>query len=131
MNNNFAYFFTRLVLGFVCVSLLSTGLALAQEPQYVDYIDLPGVVYAADPHVIEVDGVWYLYVDVLMHDGGVPYVVELKVGRGVPRFAIYAHCHEYHLICLENSVFSRLQSPEFNSCSLCSVFLCKNRTRYL
>lgn len=61
MINNFVSFFFRLVSGFVSVSLLLPGLALAQVPQYGEYIDLPGAVGAADPHVIEADGVWYLY----------------------------------------------------------------------
>lgn len=33
----------------------------AQEPQYGDYIDLPGSGWPADPAVIEKDGTWYLY----------------------------------------------------------------------
>jgi len=30
-------------------------------PQYGEYIDLPGADGSADPHIIEVDGAWYLY----------------------------------------------------------------------
>ncbi len=34
---------------------------LPSEPQYGECIDLPGADWPADPHVIEVDGTWYLY----------------------------------------------------------------------
>lgn len=43
------------------IVLLFAGVASAQEPQYGDYIDLPGAGFPADPTVIEKDGVWYLY----------------------------------------------------------------------
>ena len=39
----------------------SAILSFAQEPQYGDYLDLPGAGFVADPAVIEVDGTYYLY----------------------------------------------------------------------
>lgn len=43
------------------LSLWVAAPAPAQEPQYGPYLELPGDPLAADPHVIEVDGTWYLY----------------------------------------------------------------------
>ena len=41
--------------------LFLASFAYGQEPQYGDYIDLPGAGLLADPTVIEEAGVWYLY----------------------------------------------------------------------
>jgi beta-xylosidase len=41
--------------------LLASGAALAQTPQYGDYIDLPGATFPADPTILRVDDTWYLY----------------------------------------------------------------------
>jgi xylan 1,4-beta-xylosidase len=50
------------LFAFVLICLLFIpAFASAQQPQYGDYIDLPGAGWPADPTIIEVDGTWYLY----------------------------------------------------------------------
>ncbi len=43
------------------VLIMVAAVATAQEPQYGEYIDLPGSGHPADPTVIAKDGTWYLY----------------------------------------------------------------------
>ncbi len=45
----------------VAVVLFLAAFSWAQEPQYGDYLELPGAGWPADPAVIEVDGAYYLY----------------------------------------------------------------------
>ena len=51
----------RFVFFAAAASLLLAAMAFAQTSPYPPPIDLPGAEMAADPHVIRVDGVYYLY----------------------------------------------------------------------